>query len=273
MASRATSTYWSCFLALVAARFEFLALAAVSLSPTLTTVLPPRRSALASPLRTEAMACSRSSERLSAIGSGSESLGGAVAGSPRLGVGAGAATPGAAMAVPSPEARATASSPTVVLRTWSSCDVVVGPCRTRGRRGDTAIGDVRPDRRGSRGEEQGFFRRRTLPAGHQAVPGPSGRPLPRPRLLGCAHERADAVTHHSRAGDDGAVRHRGPGRAAAPGPDPAPAADEGARRAVGDAHGLRHVHGRDLRRGRHPRPPRRRQCRATTSTASRPRSR
>ena len=59
----------------------------------------------------------------------------------------------------------------------------------------------------------------------------------------------------------GALRHRRPGRAAAAGPRAAPAPDEGARREVGDAHGLRHVHGRDLRRGRHPRPARRRQRR------------
>ena len=94
------------------------------------------------------------------------------------------------------------------------------------------------------------------------VPSPCTPPA-RPCLPGAHHRdrAARAVRHRHRNADP---------VPAAPRADPAPAGDEGARRAVGDAHRLRPVHRRDLRRGRHPGAAGRRLAPATTSSATRP---
>ena len=140
--------------------------------------------------------------------------------------------------------------------------------RRPGRPGRVEAPPVRPRTQ----DLQPGVRPRPAPAGHQQVARAgllSLRPPPspaRPCLPGAHHrDRAARAVRH---------RHRDPVPVpAAPRADPAPAGDEGARRAVGDAHRLRPVRRRDLRRRRHPRAAGRRLRRPTTSWATRRRSR
>ena len=92
--------------------------------------------------------------------------------------------------------------------------------------------------------------------------GPSGRPGRRGGAsVGPATSRRPgdpprSVGLEARTDDDDVTRFHSP--AASPHPRAPPPGDEGARRAVADAHGLRREHGADLRRGGRARPARRR---------------